>query len=104
MAKKKPTKKPTKRKPAKKKVPAKKKKPAKKKPAKKTPVKRKPAKKKTPAKKPVKKEKKKGIIGSAIGKIPERYKVRGGKAKSVSKSKLGTTTIESEYEDVEVGK
>ena len=70
------------------------------------PKKRTPAKKKTPAKrKPTRKrakrkpEKKKGIIGKVIGKIPTSYKVKGGKAKY--KSEYGESEVE--YDGVKVG-
>ena len=89
---------------AKKKKPAKKK-PTKRSPAKKKPTKRSPAKKKPTRRKPTKrapaeKPKKKGLIGSAIGKIPEKVHIKGGKSKY--KSKHGT--METSYEDIEVGK
>ena len=66
---------------------------------KKTPAKRKPTRKRAKSK-PEKKEKKRGVIGRAIGKIPTKYKVKGGKAKY--KSKYGESEVE--YEEVEVGK
>ena len=71
--------------------------------AKKKPVKKRtPAKKKTPTKrKPAPaKEKKRGFIGRAVGKIPEKVKIRGGKSKY--KSKYGS--LETSYDDVEIGK
>jgi hypothetical protein len=76
---------------------AKKKKPIKKKPVKSTPRKR--------AKRaPAKKQKRRGVIGSAIGKIPEKVRIKGGKSKSAYKSKHGSLKMESEYKELEVGK
>ncbi len=81
---------------------------AKKKPIKKksAPKKRTPAKKKTPAKRKLtkrsgsKKAKKKGgVVSRVIGKIPSRYKIKGGRSKY--KTKHGT--VETSYEDLEVG-
>ena len=85
---------------------AKKRKPTKRSPAKKKPVKKAPKKpvKRTPTKRaPAKKERRKGVIGSAIGKIPGKVKIKGGKAKSRYKTKQGTIKVESEYKDLEVG-
>ena len=70
-----------------------KKKSVKKKSTKKTPIKR-------AKNKPKEKEKKKGMIGSAISKIPTSYKVKGGRAKY--KSALGESEVE--YDEVKVGK
>lgn len=81
-----------------------KKKPVKRKSVKSSTKKRKPTKKRTPTKrtkgKPEEKEKKKGLIGRAVGKIPTSYKVKGGKAKY--KSALGESEVE--YDEVKVGK
>lgn len=81
-----------------------KKRPAKKKPAKRAPAKRKPTKRKPTKRAPAKKQKRKGVIGSAIGKIPEKVRIKGGKSKSGYKSKHGSMKVESEYKDLEVGK
>ena len=80
-----------------KKKPAKRKAPAKKKPSdrKRTPGKRKPAKKSSSNKS----KKKGGVVSKVISKIPTRYKIKGGRSKY--KSKHGT--IETSYEDLEVG-
>lgn len=82
--------------------------------AKKKPVKKRtPAKKKTPAKrKPAKrssskKSKKKGgggVVSRVIHKIPEKVRIKGGKAKSSSKNKYGSIKMESEYKDLDIGK
>ena len=80
---------------------------AKKKPAKKrTSAKRKPvAKKRTSAKrKPTnrsgskKPEKKGGVVSKIIGKIPKKYKIKGGRSKYQSKH----GTIETSYDDLEI--
>ena len=83
---------------------AKKKKPVKKsqmkkKPVKKAPVKRNPR-KRAKSEKPEKKEKKRGVVGSAIQKIPTKYKVKGGKSKY--KSKYGESEVS--YDEVDIGK
>jgi len=49
---------------------------------------------------PEEKQKRKGLIGSAVGKIPEKVKIKGGKSKITTKQ----GTYETEYEDLEVGK
>lgn len=86
---------------------AKKKKPIKKKPVKSTPrksAKKKPTKRNPPKRAPAKKQKRRGVIGSAIGKIPEKVRIKGGKSKSAYKSKHGSLKMESEYKELEVGK
>lgn len=84
-----------------KKKPTKKKKPVKRSPTQRTPRKRA---KKTSAEKPAKKERRKRVIGNLIGKIPEKVRIKGGKSKSVSKTKHMTIKTETEYEDLEIGK
>lgn len=83
---------------------AKKKPTVKKKSTKRKPTVKKKSTKRNPRKraksKPEKKEKKRGLIGSVIQKIPTKYKVKGGKSKM--KTKYGESEVE--YEEVEVGK
>lgn len=81
---------------------AKKRKPVKKKPTKRSPTKRTP--RKRAKRSPAKKQKRRGVIGSAIGKIPEKVRIKGGKSKSAYKSKHGSLKMESEYKELEVGK
>ncbi len=81
---------------------AKKKKSVKKRPVKRPPTKRPP--RKRAKRSPAKKQKRRGVIGSAIGKIPEKVKIKGGKSKSVSKTKHITIKTETEYKDLEIGK
>lgn len=80
---------------AKKKKPAPKKRPStKRKPTKRAPTRRKPTKRKS-TKKP---KKKGGIVSRVIGKIPSRYKIKGGR----SKYKTEHGTVETSYEDLEI--